>query len=565
MLTASRALWVCVAAYVAIAVTAPACNCSPARSKPWRNAREPVLEPRADTPGSKLLAREAERVEIRRRRAHTLRIHMDATPSHLNPMVKPSVWGLRVAGDTIFETLIRYVPPEGGAGSGPGHFEQGLAKSWRVSASGHEIVVELQDGITFHDGKPLTSVDVQWTLDTARHPRSKAKHLVDQLADITAVELITNKSVRIRLRRPNGFILRALADVHILPAHVYERRLSTKKSQKIVGTGPYKLASWKDDVIHLEQYDGYWGTRPAIEDIEFVYEPDAAVALTAAKRGDIDIVPALIPAHYPEQASAPGFSAFKALRLRPPSLRYVAMDCANPPFDDARVRKAVALLIDRKSIIKRVHGGLARAAPGPIWPGGPGDGAAQSAPEHDEKTAAKLLDEAGWRDSDGDGVREKGSSRFVIAMLALENKDDERTEVLKSLRKAGIIATTRPGSAAVLLNRLRKGQFDMALLDWRGSVDRDLGALLRTDGSLNFGRYKNAEVDKLIDEARAIWEPSSRAPLSSQIAKAIAGDYPIAPITSPDPYGLVNERVRGIVVWNGWMSLRDMSLADVAQ
>jgi peptide/nickel transport system substrate-binding protein len=511
------------------------------------------------------LAREAERVEIRRRRAHTLRVHMDATPSHLNPMVKPSVWGLRVASDTIFETLIRYIPPEGGAGSGPGHYEPGLAKSWRVSGSGREIVLELQDGITFHDGKPLSSVDVQWTLDTARHPRSKAKHLVPQLADIMAVELITNRSVRIRLKRPNGFVLRALADVHILPAHVYERRLSTKKSQSIVGTGPYELASWEGDVIHLKSYDGYWGDKPSIKDIEFVYEPDAAIALTSAKRGDIDIVPALIPAHYPEQASAPGFSSFAALRLRPPSLRYIAMDNANPPFDDARVRKAVALLIDRKNIIKRIHGGLARAAPGPIWPGGPGDGAAQSAPEYDTAAAAKLLDEAGWRDSDGDGVREKGSSRFVISLLALESKDDERSEILKSLRKAGIIATTRPGSAAVLLNRLRKGEFDLALVEWRGTVDRDLGMLLRTGGKMNFGRYSNAEVDKLVDEARGIWEPSSRAPLSSQIAKALGDDYPIAPITSPDPYGLVNQRVQGVVVWNGWISLRGLSLADVTQ
>src|SRR5690606_6959658 len=117
--------------------------------------------------------------------------------------------------------------------------------------------------------------------------------------------------------RPSGWVLRALAEIPILPTHIYDGSLYAGGA--LVGTGPWKLASNKHGVVRLTRYEKYWGTAPAVSDIEFVHERDAAVALTAAKRGELDIVPSLIPAHWPEQASAPGLAAaFKPLQLAPP-------------------------------------------------------------------------------------------------------------------------------------------------------------------------------------------------------------------------------------------------------
>ena len=134
------------------------------------------------------------------------------------------------------------------------------------------------------------------------------------LDDVEAIELITSHEIRLRLKRPSGWVLRALAEIPILPMHVYDGSLLAGGA--LVGTGPWKLASNKGGVVHLTRYDKYWGRPAAIADLEFVYEPDAAVALTAAKRGELDIIPALIPAHWPEQASAPGIvAAFRPLEL----------------------------------------------------------------------------------------------------------------------------------------------------------------------------------------------------------------------------------------------------------
>src|SRR5690606_20538506 len=154
-------------------------------------------------------------------------------------------------------------------------------------------------------------------------------HLEPMLADIEAVELIAPLELRLRLKRPSTWVLRALAEVPILPMHIYDGSL--KGGGALVGTGPWKPASNKGGVVHLTKHDGYWGGPPAIADIEFVLERDAAVALTAAKRGELDIVPALVPAHWPEQASAPGLAAsFAPLQLAPPRLRFFAFNASRP-------------------------------------------------------------------------------------------------------------------------------------------------------------------------------------------------------------------------------------------
>src|SRR5262249_12654497 len=145
------------------------------------------------------------------------------------------------------------------------------------------------------------------TLDAVREVRRGVDHLRPLLEDVEAVEQVTPSSLRIRLKRPSGYVLRALAEIPIVPYQVYEGSLLAGGA--LVGTGPWKLASAKGGVVHLTRFDRYWGGRAAIPDLEFVHQPDAAIALKDAKRGDLDIVPALIAAHWPEQASAPGIAA----------------------------------------------------------------------------------------------------------------------------------------------------------------------------------------------------------------------------------------------------------------
>ena len=282
-------------------------------------------------------------------------------------------------------------------------------------------------------------------------------------------------------------MLRALAEIPILPMHMYDGSLLAGGA--LVGTGPWKYVSNKGGVVHLTRNDKYWAGPPAISDIEFVYQPDAAAALTAAKHGEVDIVPALIPAHWPEQATAPGVTAsFKPLQLAPPRFRYIAFNQSHPPLDDERVRHALALLIDRRAIAKRVFDGLARPALWPIWPGGPVDGAEAPVPEFDPAAAGKLLDAAGSIDSDKDGIRDKAGKQLRLVMVGGEKpvaKDasgpplkTERDYFIDAARRTGVVIEVKTGGESWLEKRRKEGSYNLVEVAWGGMVDSDISPLV---------------------------------------------------------------------------------------
>ena len=540
---------------------------SPARVKPWRHAPNPAAEAEAQ-PASPVLASLAElgpsEADVLAGRVHTLRIHVDAEPGRLTPLVEPSLWSRRIAQGTIFEPLLRYVPPDGG--SGPGHYQPRLARSWHVMPGGLEIRIELEPDVTFHDGQKLTTSDVQFTLDTVRTPRKGLEPLRAMLDDVLSIELVTAHEIRLVLKRPSGWVLRALAEIPILPMHVYDGSLTA--GGQLVGTGPYKLVSNKGGVVHLARFDRYWGGAPAIADLEFVYQPDAAIALTAAKRGELDVVPALIPAHWPEQASAPGVAAaFAQLALGPPRLRYFAFNASRAPLDDARVRHALALLVDRRAIAKRVFAGLARPALWPIWPGGPIDGPEAPVPDFDPAAAGKLLDEAGWIDSDKDGIRDKDGKQLRLVLVGAEHappKDPsgppaktERDYFVEAARRIGVVIEVRAGGDAFIEKRLADGGYDIVEESWGGMVDGEPEAIL---GALPT-EAQDARVAHAIDAMRAAWDPAERDKLAPELAAGLAESWPIAGIVADAPQGLVHHRVQNVKVWDGWIDLASLSFA----
>src|SRR5215468_1754408 len=543
----------------ALVAAAVAAGCdSPARVKPWRHAPDPAAEAQR-APSSPALTDAPGDPDLRVARAHTLRIHVDAEPGRLMPMIAPSVWARRITLGTIFEPLLRYVPPDGQA---PGRYAPRLARSWRVAPSGLEIRIELEPDVTFHDGHPLTAGDVQFTLDAVRDPRKGIEHLRPLLDDIEAVELVSTHELRLRLKRPSGWVLRALAEVPILPMHVYDGSLLGGGA--LVGTGPWRLASNKAGTIHLARYDRYWGPKPAIADLEFVYEPDAAVALREAKRGGLDLIAALIPAHWPEQANAPGIvAAFRPLELDPPRLRYLAFNTARPPLDDPRVRHALALLVDRQAIARRVFDGLARPALWPIWPGGPISGAEAAVPAFAPAAAARLLDEAGWTDSEPkDGIRDRAGKQLRLLMIGGEKpvqRDPsvpaprlERDHFIEAARRIGVVIDVRSGGESWLDKRVADGAYDIAELVWTGMVDSDPAQVL-------VHAARSPRIDRALDALAAAWDPAERARLAADLATALAETWPIAGIVADAPQGLIARRLQGVRVWDGWLDLSQLS------
>ncbi len=534
-----------------------ACD-APARVKPWRHAPDPTTEA-ATQPRSPALANATGDAEVRAARGHTLRIHVDADPGRLNPLLSPSTWTRRIGHGTMFESLIEYAPPE--PGQTAGRYAPGLARSWRVMPSGTEIRIELQQGVTFHDGRPMTSSDVQFTLDAIRDPRRGVDHLRRMLVDVFAVELITTYEVRLVLLRPSGYVLRALAEIPILPMHVYDGSLHAGGA--LVGTGPYKLGSNKGGIVHLTRYPKYWGAPPAIEDVEYVHQPDAAIALKDAKRGDLDVIPSLVRAHWPEQASAPGIAAsFRALELGSSRLRYLAFNTTRPPLDAPQVRHALALLVDRRTIAKRVFDGLARPALWPVWPSGFVNAAEPAVPDFDPAGAAKLLDAAGWLDSDKDGIRDKDGKQLRLTMLGTDKPPPRdpsappdklpRDYFVEAARKMGVVIEVKTGGESWVEKKFDDASFDLAEVSWTSVVDWDLRPVIGGTG--------NPAVERTLDAMGEAWDPAERTRLADDLVGALGEAWPVAGIVADAPQGLVHRRVLGLRVWDGWFDVASLRL-----
>jgi peptide/nickel transport system substrate-binding protein len=432
--------------------------------------------------------------------------------------------------------------------------------------SGLEIRIELEPGVTFHDGHPLTTSDVQFTLDAIRDPRRGVDQLRPMLDDVAAIELVTSHELRLLLKRPSGWVLRALAEIPILPMHVYDGSLVAGGA--LIGTGPWKLASNKGGVVHLTRNEHYWAGAPAIADLEFVYEPDAAVALREAKRGELDIIPTLIPAHWPEQANAPGIVArFVPLELATPRLRYLAFNAQRAPLDDPRVRHALALLVDRRTIAKRVFDGLARPALWPVWPGGLVSGPEPIVPEFDPAGAAKLLDAAGWIDSEPkDGIRDRAGKQLRLVMIGADKpalKDAagppqklERDYFIEAARRIGVVIELKTGNEGWLEKRYADQTQDLAELVWSGMVDGDPGAQLA---------HASPRIDRALDALAAAWDPAERKRLAPELVAGLAEAWPMAGIVADAPHGLVAKRLQGVRVWDGWIDLSQLSLRSFGE
>src|SRR5262249_28269396 len=195
--------------------TGTACEGPPARAKSWRAAHEPRPAPaEADAPVASASTSSGGDDD----RAPTLRTQIPVDPSSLDPFGTeggPDRQMLEVTEDTVFETLLHH---------DSGSYQPGLAESFRVTAGaggGAEIRLVLRAGVTFHDGKPFTAADAQFSIDAARRAASKNSRLKSALANVATVEIWGPRDLRVVLRRPSGYSLRALAEVPMLPAAVY--------------------------------------------------------------------------------------------------------------------------------------------------------------------------------------------------------------------------------------------------------------------------------------------------------------------------------------------------------
>jgi microcin C transport system substrate-binding protein len=429
-------------------------------------------------------------------------------------------------------------------------WEPVLATSWTVSKDGKEFTFKLRQGVTWHDGQPLTAEDVKFSYDVIFDSHYDTAQMRPYYEGIEKVEIIDPQTVKFTTKTKYFANFESAAGMPILPKHIYgDLEKGPKINHELIGTGPYMLdKNEKGKRIVLKRNPKWWGVNvPYFKDQDNVdplilkFAKEETVSLEMLKKGDLDYND-LTPDTYTEKAVGPEWGKtvmkVKAENLSPKSFGFVGWNLKNPLFSDKNVRFALWELMNRKLMIDKFRHGMSLPATGPWYR--QSDYASKKVKEvsYDPKNAHKLLTASGWTDADHTGTLSKmidGKKVDFKFTVILSNQDSMKYLTLykEDLKKEGIDMEIKYVEWNSFIKLLDERKFDAVNLAWGGgTVDIDPKQIWGTDSIANAGSnfvsYSNPEVDKLIEQARETMDKKKRIPMLQKVYEMIAADAPYA-------------------------------------
>jgi peptide/nickel transport system substrate-binding protein len=451
----------------------------------------------------------------------------------------------------------------------------GLAERWEVSADGRDYTFTLRGDAVWEDGTPVTSRDAVFTIEKIVDPKVPAAVFKPVFEGLESVRAIDSRRFVARFREPYAF--RAMAFVvPLLPEHRFARSRGrsfsrSRENRSPLSNGPYRLVSWKaQESLTLERNPRYWGPPGRFDGVVFRIVPDDTTAYRMLREGELD--EDMINTTIRDRAIGdPAFgSCCRLVEFYTLDYNYIALNNRSPFFADARVRRAMTMLLDRASIVRNLYKGSARIISGPWAPDSPAYDASVPPLPFDPGAAAALLDEAGWRDRDGDGVRDRAGRQFAFDLLVSAGSavGQEIDEMLASeLARVGVRARVRSLEWGSFVERVDAGDFEAASLAW-SSVDPNPDPYPYWDSSqcppngLNDGCYRNPEADRLMAQARRESDPERRREIYHRLHRIFRDDAPAIFVVNASQKYAFRKAVRGLVtsplglfgIWPGPLS-----------
>lgn len=426
-------------------------------------------------------------------------------PDQLDPHKTTAYFSFEVL-ENVFDTLVE---PDADLQMKPA-----LAESWEVSPDQLTWTFRLRPGVTFHDGTPLTADDVVFSY---RRIIDEQLANSDKFSSVTAVEAPDPATVVLRVDRPTPNMLTNIGGFKgmaiVSRANVDSGRIATHP----VGTGPFSFVGQKSgDSISLAANPDYWDGAPGVSGVTFRFISEPSTALSALQAGEIDWTDSVPPQRVAQLRDDESLQ----LSVTPSNdYWYLALNEAREPWNDVRVRQAVAHAIDRDAIVQATSYGTAAVNELAIPEGNPwftpydryrDDG------EQGLDTARKLLQEADAAPTELDMlVTTEYPETVTAAQIVADN-----------LAPLGITVGIRTVDFATWLDEQNSGNFDMLMLGWLGNIDPDdfYYAQHHTDGTSNAQKFSNPEVDRLLDAGRVETDQATRKDVYARAATLIADE-----------------------------------------
>lgn len=399
-----------------------------------------------------------------------------------------------------------------------------LAERYEVSADQKEYTIYLKPNIHWHDGKPLTADDVIFTIASIQTPEY-ASPLANSFSGVEMAKR-DDQTIIFKLKQPYALFLSSLT-VGIAPQHVWEsiapqNAALAEQMLKPIGTGPFRFANLTTrrktgtiTTLHLIRNAEYYGQQPYLEAIDFTFFSSYEEATASLLAGQVDGISFLPLNLYDRLNSRRHFTLHRL--LLPQYFALFFNQNKSEILTDAGVRSALALAVDRQAIINDAFRGQADPLHLPIPPGVDAYNAELPAPTVDIIIAKQNLEEAGWKDSDGDGIREKDDKKLQLKITTTDWPEYIRTAELVAEQWKQIGVATEIinfGAGTIQQTVVRPRDYEILLFGeilpaepdpypfWHSTQTRSPG--------LNFALFKDGTVDKLLEEARKTNDPSER-------------------------------------------------------
>lgn len=463
------------------------------------------------------------------KRGGTLVLGTTQTPRHLNGGVQSGI-ATAMPSTQLFASPLRF--------DDQWNPQPYLAERWELAADGKALTLHLRRNAVFHDGQPVTSADVAFSIMAikANHP------FATMLGPVEKVDTPDAHTAIIRMNVPHPAIVLAMSPAlaPILPKHIYgdgqDLKSHPRNSQDVVGSGPFKLAEFKPGQrVVLERFDRFFlAGKPYLDKLIINISPDNASLMLSLERGDIQMMPYVsVPTDLRRLAGNPQVNLTPRGYEGIGAINWLAFNTTRKPLDDVRVRKAIAYAIDKKFITKALMGGFATPADGPIVPSSPFAVDELVRYPLDLKKAAALLDEAGLKAG-------ANGERFKLSIDYIPNADDQQKTVAEyvrgQLKKLGIVVETRASADfPAWAKRMATHDFDLSMdivFNWGDpiiGVHRTyLSSNIRPIVWTNTQSYRNAEVDKLLGTAGGLLGPTQRKAYYATFQKIVTEELPIA-------------------------------------
>jgi len=413
-----------------------------------------------------------------------------------------------------------------------------LARSWELDESG--VTFELRDDVVWHDGTPVTVEDVKFTFDLAKDPTVASPLGSAYLGQVERAEILGPGRIRFDFSEPHAEPLEDFfwppVPRHLLAGVAPEEVVRHPFGRNPVGSGPYRFVSWDVgqglEFRAVESFPAELGGTPAIGRVFYRIVPEPTTRLAQLRRGEIHMDGPITPRDAERVLDNPDI---EVVSFPWRQFTYIGWNTLREPFTEPEARRALAMAIDRGQLLDAILLGRGRPASSVIPPWHPYDPGLEPIP-YAPDSAAAIFERLGWRDSDGDGVRERAGVPLSFELLASSRNPvfGDLVQVIQAqLAPVGVAVRPRLLEWQTVLGMHRSRDFDAVLTNWvldNFRVDpRPLfhSRQVAIDGSANRGSYVNPTADSLMDLGVRTLDDDDAARIWRSFAEILQQDQPI--------------------------------------